>query len=254
MSFAGKVALVAGATGNIGSGAVRAFLDQGAKVIALSRSQSSLDKLSKTLQAYNTPTDNLITYVADVGKDEDLAKLANDIKANKYPAPDHIVSSSGPWWHLPSLQDISAEKFREVMNANFESHFFIYRNFAPFVLDKPGATYTLVTGGSGEHGFGSLTSVSQTALFGLGRVAIHETQNKAVRFNELRIALRVESDTAFDDMAKAGKTQLGVSEQLASREFGPVFAALASSKATQEKGKVQLVNSRAGIDELKKYL
>lgn len=123
MSFAGKVALVAGASGNIGSGAVRAFLDQGAQVIALSRSQSSLNKLSETLQAYNIPTDNLITYVADVGKDEDLAKLANDIKANKYPAPDHIVSSSGPWWNLPSLQDISVEKFREVMNANFESHF-----------------------------------------------------------------------------------------------------------------------------------
>ncbi|RUS34757.1 hypothetical protein BC938DRAFT_478686 [Jimgerdemannia flammicorona] len=255
MSFSGKVALITGAAGTIGSGAVRAFLDRGAKVIAVSRSQSSLDKLAQTLRDYNTPTDNLIPYVADVGKDEDLGRLAAEIKAEKYPVPDHVVSCSGPWWHLPELQEISVEKFREVMVSNFESHFFIYRNFAPFVLDKSGATYTLVTGGIGEGGTASLVSLTQNAQYGLAKVAIHETRAKAVRFNELRISFRIETDANWDKMVKAGQVHEGEAKHAASREFGPVFTAIASAEAADQKGNVIYVNSRAKAAELEeKYL
>eukprot|EP01120_Amphizonella_sp_Union-15-10_P017461 TRINITY_DN9698_c0_g1_i1.p1 TRINITY_DN9698_c0_g1~~TRINITY_DN9698_c0_g1_i1.p1 ORF type:complete len:281 (-),score=50.43 TRINITY_DN9698_c0_g1_i1:80-841(-) len=253
MSFTSKIVLVAGATGNVGSGAVRAFLDHGAKVIALSRRQDSLNTLANTLKAYGTPIDNLIPFVADVGNDADLAKLSQAIKDKKIPEIDHVVSSSGPYWNTPPLYELDFQKFREIMNANFESHFLIYRNFLPFIINKPGSSYTIVSGAAGDSGSGGPTGVAQNGIFGISKVAFLETKDKPVRVNRLHMAIRVESDTVFEKMVKEGQISPEKKTQTSAKRFGVVFAAIA--KAADLKGQVINVSNIDEVEELtKKYL
>eukprot|EP01120_Amphizonella_sp_Union-15-10_P007072 TRINITY_DN2352_c0_g1_i1.p1 TRINITY_DN2352_c0_g1~~TRINITY_DN2352_c0_g1_i1.p1 ORF type:complete len:257 (-),score=51.17 TRINITY_DN2352_c0_g1_i1:55-825(-) len=254
-TFSSKVVLVAGATGNVGSGAVRAFLDLGAKVIALSRNQEGLNNLANTLKHYGTNIENLIPHIVDVSNPTDLANLSQAIKDKKLPDIDHVVSSIGPWWNTPPLHEVSPEKFREVLNANFESHFFVYRYLMPFVIDKPGSSYTIVSGTAGDVGSAGLTSVSQNGIFGISKVAFYETKDRSVRVNRLHMSIRIESDMDYDRMVKDSSVAEGSKTQISSRRYGPIFAAFASPKATDLKGKVVTIANTDEVDQLvHKYL
>jgi len=66
--LADKTAYIAGGTGNVGEGIVRAFLKEGATVVTSSRKQEKLDLLRDLLK--DTSTDKLVTMTADL---EDLA-------------------------------------------------------------------------------------------------------------------------------------------------------------------------------------
>jgi NAD(P)-dependent dehydrogenase (short-subunit alcohol dehydrogenase family) len=73
MSLNGKVVVVIGATGVVGSGICRAFLDAGAFVVGVSRSAEKFDELEKTLGL--TTSDAFATAVGDF-KDEASSGLA----------------------------------------------------------------------------------------------------------------------------------------------------------------------------------
>ncbi|KAG9285229.1 hypothetical protein G9A89_002125 [Geosiphon pyriformis] len=251
MALVKQTILITGATGNVGSSAVKAFLEQGATVIAISRSQSSLDKLIANLKSSNVSLNekNFHGVLSDVSEDKNLEKVANDIREGRLPEPNHIVSSSGPWWFLPALHEVTFEKWGEAMKSNFNAHFVIYRNFVPFVLNKPNTSYTLVTGSAGLSEKTGVTGITQNCLYGLSKVVIHETSEKPIRFNELRISLRIEDDATFDKSVAAGQIQVNAEQNFASREFGKIFTALAQSNL---KGQIVEVNSRAQFNEFVK--
>ena len=47
--FKNKVIVIAGATGTVGSGIVRAYLNEGAQVVGISRSAQKLEELRETI-------------------------------------------------------------------------------------------------------------------------------------------------------------------------------------------------------------
>lgn len=61
MRIEGKVALITGATGGIGSAMAKLFLDEGAKVVLTGRSQ---EKLSSLLETLGNP-DNAMSCVVE---------------------------------------------------------------------------------------------------------------------------------------------------------------------------------------------
>ncbi|CAB4479913.1 NAD(P)-binding protein [Rhizophagus irregularis] len=238
MAFNGKTILITGATGNVGSSAVKEFLEQGASVIATSRSKASLDKLTARLQENSVPTKKLIPITVDISNDQELGKVANQIREKTLPEIDHVISSSGPWWKFDHLYDVTFEQWNEVMNANVTPHFVTYRNFIPLLLNKPGSSYTLITGASGlvdeigpEKIPSGITGISQTVLYGISRVARYETRNNAVRFNELLISYRIEDDDTYKKLVSEGKS----SDKLtSSSKFGSIFPKIAKSNLKSE--------------------
>lgn len=90
MSFASKVVLVSGATGNIGNGAVANFLKAGAKVIAPVRSEGGVQQLRAKFNQY--PESQLYLPVASISNPQQLEALRQDINSRYPQGLDHIVS------------------------------------------------------------------------------------------------------------------------------------------------------------------
>jgi NAD(P)-dependent dehydrogenase (short-subunit alcohol dehydrogenase family) len=95
MSLAGKVVVVAGSSGIVGSGIARAFLEKGATLVTPVRSEKSKPILEKDFEGLDTKS--LDVPILDVGTEAGAAELAKHI-SEKYGAVDHIVSSLGAWW------------------------------------------------------------------------------------------------------------------------------------------------------------
>jgi NAD(P)-dependent dehydrogenase (short-subunit alcohol dehydrogenase family) len=93
--FAGKVALITGASGTIGAGIATQFLEEGAKVIAPARSQSGVDSIKKHVAPSGIDLLNVVE--SDISKEDDILKLVNRIRED-YGRLDHIVTVCGGWW------------------------------------------------------------------------------------------------------------------------------------------------------------
>ncbi|PKC13523.1 hypothetical protein RhiirA5_351511 [Rhizophagus irregularis] len=129
------------------------------------------------LQENSVPTKKLILIAVDISNDQELSKVMNQIQQ----------------W-----------------NANVTPHF--GKNFIPFFLNKPGSSYTLVTGASDlvdeigpEKITSDITGISQTTLYGISKVARYETKNHAVKFNELLIDYLIEDDDTYRKLVSQEK-------------------------------------------------
>ncbi|KAJ3111415.1 Outer membrane efflux protein [Phlyctochytrium bullatum] len=214
--------LVIGATGNIGSGAVAAFLKVGATVVAPARSSDGLDSLKKSLSALSIPTDRLHTVPGiSVSEPKDAEKLASLIK-EKYSGLDHVVCSSGPWWNTPSLHQLDYDTFRKGFAANVDAHFLVWRHIGSLIIDKPGSSFVFINGAAMHMPAAGFTSVLAHSVAGLTNLVNFQTKGSAIRTNELLIFVRVESDADF-----AARKLTKQDALTHSSDFGRIFPALA---------------------------
>jgi NAD(P)-dependent dehydrogenase (short-subunit alcohol dehydrogenase family) len=192
-----------------------------------SRDAGKLETLSAWLG--DLASDRLVRVSADVG-DRDGAESIKAVITERFDGRlDHVVSSSGPWYKHAPTYEMPLDEFYKIQRSNFDAHFVIWHTFAPLLVDRPGSSYTVVTGMAGNApGKSGLTGVFAASLFALSDLFISETASKPVRVNELRISVRVENDANYERLGKP-------SFAMSSSEFGAVFPALARSTL---KGKV----------------
>lgn len=95
MALSGKVVVIAGTSGIVGSGIAHAFIEQGAVLVAPVRNEKSKVVLLNDLEGLDVASVDVL--VLDVGTEEGATQLADYIKG-KYGEIDHAVSSIGAWW------------------------------------------------------------------------------------------------------------------------------------------------------------
>ena len=98
MALNGKVAIVSGGSGVVGSGIIGQYLAAGATVIAPLRGSS--DSLLKEVEYASAK--NLEVVAADVTNEREIAQLARTVEG-KYGSVDHIVTVVGGWWQKGGL-------------------------------------------------------------------------------------------------------------------------------------------------------
>jgi len=182
-------ALVLGATGNVGWGAARAFLARGDRLIVVSRDAER----AATLPAELGAPERVTALVADLGDPESARGLAEAIAARGLEY-DHVFASMGPWWQQGPIVERSVAEYREVMRANLDCHVFAAQALLPPIRQRPGSSYTIVTGQGGHAtipGTGLLV-IAVNGVFGLSRMLRAEHAHDAVRVNELLIRARIE--------------------------------------------------------------
>jgi NAD(P)-dependent dehydrogenase (short-subunit alcohol dehydrogenase family) len=141
-SFTGKTVVVLGATGVVGSGICRAFLDQGAFVVAVSRSAGRFDDLSKTLAL--KASDGFATAVGDF-KDEassGLAMAAID-RALAGRAIDHVISSQGFVKFGPPPTQSTAAQLNDALADGLTINFNAAKALLPGIKPRA-ASFTMV--------------------------------------------------------------------------------------------------------------
>lgn len=117
-----KVSLITGASRGIGYVISKTFIENGAKVIGVSRNEEELAKVKNELG------DNFFTYKCDVAKEEDVVETIKSIK-NDIGRIDILVNNAG----ITSdnfLIRMKEEQFMKVIDVNLKGTFLFSREVA----------------------------------------------------------------------------------------------------------------------------
>lgn len=243
-SFNGKAVVVLGATGVVGSGICRAFLDEGAFVVGVSRSASRLDELKKTLQL--KPTETFVAAVGDFKDESSTGRaLAAIDAALAGRAIDHVISSQGFVKFGPPPTQSTAAQLQDALDDGLTINFNAAKALLPGIKQRA-ATFTMVSGGLAHMPppdpamwMGTIKNAAVNA-FTLGLAA--ETARDVVRVNTLCIH--------FGIAPVGGKqNQFGLPAERDTLALAPAFLAIARGK---QKGQVLCLSSWADVDALAK--
>lgn len=179
----GRRVVVAGGTGSVGEGIVRAWLHTGAHVVVPTRTQQRAEEFRRVLGAEGE-TERLTLTVGDYTTFDSARDLADQIEVEHGPVSD-AVASIGGWWAGPASWDTSQHAWDKYFTGYATAHLAVARTFVPRL--PPEGAYHVIVGGSAIFpvpGSG-IVSMQQAALLMMGRVLQAETQGQRRVFTEL---------------------------------------------------------------------
>lgn len=145
-----KVILVAGGTEAIGSGIVRRFLANGAKVVVPSSSAEKLADLRSRLDDLpgKFAEKNLRLLERDIGTEDGAARTRDEILQH-YERIDAVIACLGGDWHGLQLVNVPLETWREILHNNLTAQFIVAKNFLPVLLHLDAGDYFFIAGQNG---------------------------------------------------------------------------------------------------------
>jgi NAD(P)-dependent dehydrogenase (short-subunit alcohol dehydrogenase family) len=183
-SLAGKRVLVTGGTGNVGWGIAVAAQEAGAALVLTTRSSTGALSLQEEFPEATVVTADLGTAKGEA----DLTKALSSLGSL-----DHVAAPIGAWWQKGASLDQNPTELDELLVTYAGSQLRLLHATAPLLRSSKGS-YTMVTGVGGENlipGAGLLV-VAVRSQFALADVLMNELRDDALRFNEVRIAGRIE--------------------------------------------------------------
>jgi len=242
MSFERKTVVVVGATGVVGSGVVRKYLDAGATVVGVSRQQDHLAKLKETIKI--RPGEPFREAIAEF-KDEASAAAAGAAIKERAGAPiDHVVSVQGFVAFAKAPTETPVSDLRHALDDGLFNNLLAAKALLPELKGREGSTFTLVSGGLAHIPppdpslwLGTLKNASLNALtYALAA----ETANDKVRVNTICIHFGV---------APVGghKNQFGMDAEGDTLRLAPAFLGLARGA---QKGQLLCLNTWADAEAL----
>lgn len=223
----GMIALIAGGTGNVGEGIVRAFLKEGATVMVPSRSEETLEQLRGLLGSL--ATEHFVPLVGHIGQIEGSERLRDEI-LNKFGRLDAVVASLGGSWDegLP-LTQVPMETWQRYIESNLTSHFVAARTFLPVLVQQKQGSYTLLGGAAAEVAIPHYSPVAIPAAgqLMLTKVLVEELKGNGVRINEV---------IAYGYVAT--RSRAGLPGAVTADEIGEFTAWLVSDEAYMVSGSI----------------
>jgi 3-oxoacyl-[acyl-carrier protein] reductase len=177
-----KVALVTGASGDIGISVVDKLLSLGCKVIATyQRNKSPLDRLL----AEHAQKEQLLVQACDVSNSEEVAGLISLI-ADDTPKLDILVNNAGIY-RDNIFQQMTLEEFDQVIKTNLYGVFNVTKASLRLLRAAKTASVINVSSVAGLTGsFGqSNYSAAKAAIGGLTRTLASELTSKGIRVNAI---------------------------------------------------------------------
>lgn len=129
---AGKVVLITGATGAVGSVISQAAAATGARLALTGRRMDALGKLGQQL---GLPDERMILHRADLTKANDVRTLADTI-AGRWEGVDVLLHIAGGWRGGMRLADVTEEDWDATMDMNLRSAFLINRAVLPHMAKR----------------------------------------------------------------------------------------------------------------------
>ncbi|NP_001128543.1 hydroxysteroid (17-beta) dehydrogenase 14 L homeolog [Xenopus laevis] len=134
LRYRDKVTVITGGTKGIGEAMVKEFVENGARVVFCSK-----DTEAKALEnEINKAGPGECRYVCcDVTKEEDIKKLI-EITVMTYGRIDCLINNAG--WHPPeqTIDDTTAEDFRDLLNLNLIGYFLTAKHALPHLRKTQG--------------------------------------------------------------------------------------------------------------------
>lgn len=190
--FKDKTVLITGAAGVFGKWIAKAFARNGAKLILSDINEEKLDTFKEELISKNIEVITHTTDLRDLNSIEDLVTVVE----KKYDYVDILINNAGIY---PShmLLDMTYEQWREVLQVNLDSVFFLTQKLAKLMVDHnvKGSIINIGSGaafstrpGSGHY------SASKAGLVMLTRSFALELAPHHIRINSITPGFSSKSD------------------------------------------------------------
>jgi len=184
MNFAGKVAIITGASSGIGTAIAQLFSKYGASLTISGRNFESLQEVSRKCKEMS-PT-NLMPLVikADISNEQETVNLLNST-IDHYNRLDTLVNSAG-MIQSGLCENTSLEDYDKQMNTNVRSMFHLTKLSIPHLLETKGNVVNI----SSVNGLRSFPGVnvycmSKSAVDQFTRCTALELASRGVRVNAI---------------------------------------------------------------------
>jgi 3alpha(or 20beta)-hydroxysteroid dehydrogenase len=202
--LSGKVAIITGATGEIGKGTAEKFLKEGAKLVLVDINEDALKKTKEELELYG----EIITVIADVSKESDVKNYVNNC-VEHFGRIDIFFNNAGIEGKVAPLVQQNLEDFDAVMNVNVRGVFLGLKYVLPNMIAQG---FGSIINSSSVAGLDASPNISpyiasKHAVAGLTKSAAIESANANVRVNSIH-------PTAIDSrMMRSLEEGMGVSQE-----------------------------------------
>ena len=250
LQFNGEVVVVTGAAGGIGRATVEALAELGATTVLVGRTPATLDGVKTALEKSGAKSE---TFVADVSKEEDVARL-RDFVQQRWGRAKAIVNNAGTNFISP-ITDLSTDKWHELIAVDLDSIFYMCRAFIPLLLQAKNPSILNVASSFGHIGNPHMPvyCAAKGGVVSLTRQLAVDYGGKGLRVNSLcpgpTLSPRVKG---YFDSGKSDP-KLTVSKVMLQRfaecdEIGNVAAFLVSDAASYVHGASILVDGGQTIN------
>ncbi len=174
-----KVAVITGGGSGIGAATAKLFLQEGARVLIVGRTE---EKLRKTVQELNH--ENLGYAVADVSKVDDTKRYFQ-LASERYGGIDVLVGNAGVEGPYMPIDDHSVEDFDQVMAVNVRGCWLAVKYAFPEMRKRGGGSIILTSSVVGISSLPANSSytAAKHAVVGLARSLAHDGAPFNIRVN-----------------------------------------------------------------------
>ena len=250
----GKVAVITGATGGIGSAAARLFTDEGARVALVDLDE---DALRETVRSIGE--DKASYTVADVTQ-PDQTQAYIDAAVDRWGGIDVLLANAGIEGVLSHITDYPIDIFDRVMAVNVRGVWLGVKYAVPAMRERGGGSIVITSSTAGIGGTPEMSpyGASKHAVIGLMRTAALEYAPDGIRVNtvnpapietrmmrsieEMRVAAMDDSKVTTDVIKQAAADRLPLQRYGEPEEVARLMLFLSSDDSSFCTGGVYMVD------------
>ncbi len=178
--LSGKVAVITGGGGEIGSATARLFVQEGAKVLLIDNNERACKKVVDAIGG----DESLGFFTADVTKPEQVQAYAQ-AAVDRFGGIDIFCNNAGIEGVVSLTHEYPNDVFQKVLNVNVFGAFLGMKYVTPFIMTRGGGSIIITSSTAGITGSPAISAyvTSKHALIGLMRVAALEYGQFNIRTN-----------------------------------------------------------------------
>jgi NAD(P)-dependent dehydrogenase (short-subunit alcohol dehydrogenase family) len=180
IDLSGRTAVITGGSRGLGESMAKALSDAGARVALVARDVKRLESVRDAITAGGGTA---AVFVADVTREEDVARVAGDIN-ERFGHPQILINNAGTNIRKP-LVDFSLDEFRSVLDSSLISTFLMCRAFVPGMTGSGYGRILNMTSTMSHVALPGRTAYcsAKTALLGLTRSLALELAGEGITVN-----------------------------------------------------------------------
>ena len=176
----GKVAVITGAAGIIGTATMRLLAERGARIVAIDRKAQDIEAAIRNLPA----SAEALAIAADVTREEEVAGYVR-ASVERFGTIDVFYNNAGVEGDIKPIIEYSLESFRRVLDVNVVGVFLGLKHVLPVMLKNNAGSIINTASIAGLIGSPHIAvySASKHAVIGLTKSASWECTGTGVRVN-----------------------------------------------------------------------